>query len=216
MKKVILQLLCFLIIEKVSSQNNFTIAAGYGMRGVTIKADYKFDQIVGKNFKPIVYADLGIQGKSFKELNFTFNGIRYPSDVRVLFVGVGAGLELQQKNLILTPFVGLKYAYARFKDRALVDAIGNSNGLQRSRGGVNVGPVVENGYGDVYSLELGTRIGYKISKNISFFTSVAISPIKFSTAATLFGKYWGEAPGANNYYIKYPILNAEGGIRLHF
>lgn len=205
----------FFMLTIVTYSQESSLSAGYGNRGLVIGIEYKFNTTVLNNFKPLIYADFGLNSQKFKIENITFNGDNYSSDTRVIFGGIGLGLSYENNKFALEPAIGLKYAYARFKDKALVNAIGE-NGIIRYHNGYQVGPKVENGYGDTYSFEFATTLEYKISENISIYATPSISPIKFGTSDTLFGEYWGESPIENDYFINFSIFNIDAGLQYHF
>ena len=193
----------------------YSVALGYGNMGFNLKVDMAFFMFNYNKTSTRFYVDVNYQPLSFARQNLTFQNTNYPSDV--FFLGVGGGLsqEFNLERFTVTPLLGVKYYYVRFYDKALVDAIG-SNGLIRYYNGRQVGPTVSNGYGDKVSFEVGTRLGYKVTKWLEFNTTAVFTPNEFSTAGTLFGKYWGEAPYTNDYFVDKLPLKLEGNVRINF
>jgi hypothetical protein len=198
----------------------YSIGIGYGTRGFNLKADMALISFNNNKSTTRVYVDGTYQTIKFSQSNFSFNYILYPSNVFLLTIGGGLSQEFVLDRLTLAPLLGIKYNYVRFTDKALVDAIG-TNGMNRliydSWGNeIQVGPTVDNGYGNSISFEIGTRAGIKITEWLEINGTVAFNPISFSTAATLFGEYRGEAPYVNDYYVNPTPIKAEGNIRFTF
>ncbi|MBL7789388.1 MAG: hypothetical protein JNL75_06085 [Chitinophagales bacterium] len=198
----------------------YSAALGYGNMGFNLKVDMAFLMFNNNKSSTRFYIDANYQPLSFGRKNFTFENTNYPSDV--FFIGVGGGLsqEFNLERFTITPLLGLKYYYVRFYDKALVDAIGQ-NGLERyitDQFGNRriVGPTVSNGYGNKVSFEVGTRLGFKVTKWLEFSTTAVFTPNEFSTAGSLFGKYWGEAPYTNEYFVDKLPLKLEGNVRFNF
>ncbi len=135
----------------------------------------------------------------------------------MLSLGVGVGQEFifYKDIFVIQPYFGVFYKYARFTDKDLVDGIGEYN-LIRYRGGQQVGKPVKNGYGNAFMVDLGTRIGFRIKKRFEIGGSIGICPITFSSANSLFGKYWAVKPYNNDYYIKRLMFKADAGIKINF
>lgn len=193
----------------------YSVALGYGNMGFNLKVDIAFFMFNYNKTSTRFYLDVNYQPLSFAQKNFTFNNVNYPSDV--FFLGVGGGLsqEFNLERFTITPLIGVKYYYVRFYDKALVDAIG-VDGLNRYIGGIPVGPTVNNGYGNKVSFEVGTRLGYKITKWLEINSTAVFTPNEFSTAGSLFGKYWGEAPYSNAYFVDKLPFKLEGNVRINF
>lgn len=216
MKKIILIIVVLLSTAVANSQKkNASFFAGYSTQGFVIRGDFKISDNFIKGGETFIYLEGGLDQQKFAKENFKFENQNYPSDTRILFAGIGIAQEFVKNKFSIVPYLGLRYAYARFKDKALVSGIGQQN-LIRYWNGQKVGPTIENGYGDTFTFDAGLRLGFHISKSLELVASGSISPVKFSTAATVYGKYWGESPYPNDYYIKYEIWRAEGGLRLHF
>lgn len=230
-KTNVLLIAAFIIISAVGVQaqeskkpgfvpnNSYSIAAGYGSQGLFVKGDYKIGEIdILNNPAAKLYIDFNIKGKTFDQSTFIFSSVPYPSDVNQYMIGIGGGLDFKFNHLSVSPYIGARYYYVRFKDMDLFDAIGESN-LIRFRPGsttIQVGPTVDNGYGNTFSIDLGTWIGYHISPTFEIGGSIGISPAKFSTAASLYGKYWGEAPYENWFHVKIDPIRLQAGIKLNF
>ena len=211
--------------QKSNSNNNaseYSISATImGTHGFTLRGDCNISEFVNlnqNNSSTRVYIDASFSGKKFDDnANFKFSGTNYSSDVTIYNLGIGFAQEflLANNKLTFSPFIGVRYESARFKDKSLVDAIGE-NGLIRYWGGVQVGPSVANAYGNATTIDLGVRLGYKLGKVVELTTNIGFSPIKYSTSETLFGEYWGEAPYSNKYYINRSNIRLEGGLRFNF
>lgn len=197
------------------SQYNTSLFAGYGTNGGLLRFEVVIAEGVIKNSSTLVYLEGGLKGKKFEDPNFMFRNVNYSSDTRLLFAGLGLAQQFDMKGFSAAPYLGVRFVYARLKDKALVRDIGENN-LIRLWGGTQVGPEVENGYGDVITIDGGLRLGVKLGKSVDLLLTGGLSPVKFNTSTTLFGKYWGEAPYPNDYYINLPVWRAEGGLRVHF
>lgn len=206
--------------------SDFGIMLGYGTHGLLARLDLNLSSLAGGREGTVAnthaYLDLGADGYSFSEPNFTFDGTNYSSGVFLYDIGGGLAEEIAFSNghLLLTPFVGVRYEKARFADQSLLDAIG-TNGINRYERDAygnqyKVGPTVANGYGDVTTIDLGVRLGFRFCRLLEVTGTAAFAPIKYSTSGTLFGQYWGESPYANNYRIDRPAVRLEGGVRFNF
>lgn len=215
MKRLFISASFSLLVIAVCAQEQVSLFAGYGTQQIVLRGDYLVSDDFIKGSQTRIYIEGGLDQQKFNERNLNFSGDNYSSDSRVFFVGVGFSQQFNRSKFSISPYAGLRYAYARFKDRALVDAIAEHT-LIRYKYGQQVGPVVENGYGDTFTFDIGLRLGFHITKHIEIAFSGGIAPVKFNTAATMYGQYWGESPHSNDYYIKYAIWRAEGGLRFHF
>lgn len=215
MKKSIIFIVLFSVFFSVSGFCQFSLYGGYGTQGPNLRFNYDLDKELFSSFGLSFYGEVGMQGYKFDQPNFTFQSTNYSSNTRLTFAGFGLEGSLEGKTLFLSPYVGIRYIYARFTDQALFDAIGTDN-LIRLQNGQKVGPTVENAYGNSITFDVGCRLGIKFSEKLALIVSGGISPVKFQTSTTLFGPYWGEAPYPNSYYIEYPIYRAEAGLRYSF
>jgi len=212
-----------LFAQTTVNQSSISILAGYGSQGFNLRGDVNISDWLSldvSNGSTRLYLDFGIDGYQFDQSVLTFNSFDYPSDARVITLGLGGGEEFLFNKLSIYPFLGLRYYYGRFTDADLVDAIGTYS-LQRYiydqyGSQIPIGPMVDNGYGDVISFDLGSSLGYRVSRLFEIGALVSFSPMKFSSSSTMFGKYWAEPPYTNEYYIKISPVRLEGGIRLHF
>ena len=198
----------------------YSIFLGYGTRGINLKADMELADFNNGKSSTRVYFDGTYNPMKFSQPNLTFNSQNYSSNVFLLTVGGGFSQEFLLDRFTVAPLLGLKYNYVRFTDGALVNAIG-TNGLIRYRydnwgNQVQVGPDVNNGYGNSINFEVGTRLGIKLADWLELNGTFAYSPITFETSSTMFGEYWGEAPYTNQYYVNPTPLKAEGNIRITF
>lgn len=215
MKKPIILIAAFILISIGNVYSQLSLFGGYGMQGPNLRLNLDLDRELLPNFKTYVYGEVGVKGYKFDEPNFTFENTNYPSNTRLTFIGFGFEGSLESKSVFLSPYVGVRYIYARFVDKALFEAIG-SNNLIRLMNGQQVGPKVENAYGNDITFDIGARFGIRLSEKLAIVVSSGVSPIEFLTTTTLFGKYWGEAPYNNSYYIEYPIYRVEAGLHYSF
>lgn len=196
-----------------AAHNLWSLTAGYGTQGVLLRLDATVYEL--PQFPVKAYLDLTTQGKTFERSTFTFSGNDYPSDANSFALGAGLNVPFAFDKVRIQPYLGGRYYFVRFKDRDLVAAIGE-NGLQRYSNGSPVGPSVDNAYGNAFSLDVGSWIGYRITPMIEIGGLAGFSPAEFSTAASLFGKYWAQAPTTNQYYVKNNPFRFQGAIRLNF
>lgn len=200
--------------QTTAGNNLWSISAGYGTQGVLLRLDASVYEL--PHAIPLkVYGDFSVKGKTFERSTFTFDNSDYPSDAYSLALGAGANVSFTFDKLHLQPYLGGRYYYVRFKDRDLVAAIGE-DGIQRTSNGSPVGPSVDNAYGNTFSIDVGSWIGYRITPMIEIGGLAGFSPAEFSTAASLFGKYWAQAPTTNQYYVKNNPLRFQGAIRFNF
>jgi hypothetical protein len=202
----------------------YSLFAGYGSQGLDVAADMNLSSIIDlklKNASTRFYVDFGLSGKKFTQPNFMFNSVNYSSDVTIFDIDGGFSEEFLFANnhLTITPYIGLRYEKARFKDKSLVSAIGQYNLIRHEYDGsgnlFQVGPTVLNGYGDATTIDAGVGVGYKINKTFEISAKAGFSPVTYSTSGTLFGKYWGEAPYTNPYYINRSSVRFQGGLRIN-
>lgn len=212
------------IIPPFEINDDLSLSAGYGTGGLIFRGDFNIydlsmaDPFTGGSLR--IYLDLGFKGVSFDEPTFIFNRERYVSDARMIVLGLGGGLDAKYGRWSLYPFFGFRTYDVRFTDPALVDAIGtygirrykiNSYGYEEQ-----VGPLVENAYGNAFTIDAGGSVGYYITSIIEVGTLIGISPVKFSTSKSLFGEYFGEPPYPNDYYVKPKTVRAEVRLRFNF
>lgn len=204
-------------VKKVFKPSSLSGYFGYGSRGLSLRFDvavYKInnDKLhTGTN----LYVDMSYRGIKFKEQNFNFNYINYPSKVFLLTFSCGVSQEFVISRFTIQPYLGIRYHYVRFKDRSLVEEIG-SRGIIRYTDLTyteTVGPEVDNGYGNALGFEIGTRLGVIITPWLEINGTFGYDPIKFSTASSLFGPYRGEYPYKNDYYVKVIPAKLEGAVR---
>ena len=200
--------------QSLAPNNLWSIAGGYGTQGVQARLDATVYHL-SETLPLKLYGDVTLKGKTFERSTFTFNNNDYPSDVNSFALGAGANVSFTFDKVHVQPYLGGRYYYVRFKDSDLVSAIGES-GLQRSSNGSPVGPSVDNAYGNTFSVDVGSWIGYRITPMIEIGGLAGFSPAEFSTAASLFGKYWAQAPTTNYYYVKNNPFRFQGAIRLNF
>lgn len=194
-----------------------SIYVGYGVHKIVARGDFKlFELKKVKNSSTRIYFDLGGDWQKFSK-DFNFKSQPYPSKVWMLSLGVGIGQEFifYKDIFVIQPYLGVYYKYARFTDKDLVDGIGTYN-LIRYHNGQQVGKVVKNAYGNAFMIDIGTRIGFRIKKRFEIGGSIGLCPIKFSSANSLFGKYWAVKPYENDYYIKRLMFKADAGIKINF
>lgn len=217
MKKNIFLITTIVLISVTSVFSQTSIFGGYGTQGANLRLNFDLNkQLFSPNIGAILYGEIGgFQGHTFDVSTINFNNTSYPSKTQLYYAGIGLSGSFDSKTFIFQPYLGLRYNYARFVDQALFDAIGESK-LIRYHNGQQVGPKVENAYGNAITFDVGTRIGVKLTDRLSLVASVGISPVKFSTTKTMFGKYWGQAPYPNSYYIELPIYRIEGGLSYDF
>lgn len=191
-----------------------SLAIGPGSHGLNGKLDFEFGpKRPGSSSR--LYLDVGGAGWSFDNPTFILNGISYSSNVTILAIGVGVTQEfVLSEKFVVSPFAGLRGEFVRFSDGDLVSRIGDS-GLDRLQGGITVGQRVENAYGEAMTFDLGTRVGFRFSNHVELSGTIGFSPIKFETASTLFGEYWGEAPYPNEYHVHRASMRLEVGLRFH-
>lgn len=218
--KTILYLTFFLIHSNLilaqSSSSTMSVSLIGGTHGIGLRGEIGSGLSLIPNSRTTYYLDLTAASRKFTTSTFPFNGDLYPSAVWIFNMGLGVGQEFDvRQNIVVIPYLGFRLEYARFKDGDLVTGIGTDN-LIRTYGSKQVGPTVENGYGNSITVDIGSRIGYKISSSIEIGGLVGFSPIKYSTANTLFGKYWGATPITNDYYINRSPLRFEAGIKFSF
>ncbi len=195
-----------------------SISAGYGTHRIGLRGDFKITEKLIKvpNSSTRMYLEAGIDWQSFQQSTFVFNSYPYRSDTWMLGIGLGIGQEFIVKNwFVAYPYIGLYYKYARFSDPSLVEAIGTYK-LQRSWDGVPVGEVVENGYGNLFTIDIGTRIGFRIGKVFEIGGTIAFAPAFYDSQKTLFGRYWAVEPYSNPYHIERIFFKGEGFIRFNF
>ena len=201
--------------------SSLSLYGGYGKHGVNFRLDLQIAEKHSQKSSTRLYLELGGQGITFDQPNFNFAHVEYPSDCRLISFGGGIAQEFLFNNRFsLTPFIGLRNEYVRFKNSALVDAIGTS-GLVRYTDNTyttQIGPVVKNAYGDASSFDIGSRLGIRLGKRRVYELSATIgySPIVFDTADTLFGQYRGQAPYENPFWVKRNPLRYELGLRFNF
>jgi hypothetical protein len=197
-----------------------SISVGYGTHKFVVRGDYNLTEnfIKVDNSSTRLYFDIGYDWKKFDRDEFIFNSVSYPSNVFMFNIGLGIGQEfIFKEKFIIQPYIGILYKYAKLADRDLADAIGEYNLIRYAYvGGPQVGKVVDNAYGNLVTVDLGSRFGFRIKKKFEVGGSFGICPAKFSTSNTLFGKYWGEKPNKNDYYIKRFILKAEANFKYNF
>lgn len=208
---------CCIVQGADAQPSRGSISGGYGIHKVCVRGDFKLTEKMIKvpNSSTRMYLELGVDWQSFDNPTFYFNSTPYRSDTWMLAAGIGLGQEfIIKKWFVVYPYIGLFYKYARFTDGALVDAIGTYN-MQRYWNGQPVGQVVENGYGNLVTVDIGTRIGFRIGKVFEIGGTIAFAPAAYSSQKTLFGEYWGVAPYHNDYYINRLFLKAEGCLRFN-
>lgn len=215
-------LLCAITAEAQDSSltnNTWSASLGYGTQGWILRADARVMDVALVSPLPTgslkAYVELGTKGISFSKSSFTFEHEDYPSNARLTVFGFGGGMEMRYQKFSIYPYLGFRYYYVRFTDQTLRDAIG-SQGIQRYNGYDPVGPVVNNAYGDAFSIDLGGTLGYRITKVFEIGGLLGISPVSFNSAETLFGRYWGEAPELNPYYVQLHAIRAEIRARFNF
>ena len=205
------------------ANNLLSISAGYGTQGLAFGADIRLVELdLNNSYTGAIkgYLSLNSMKRQFERSTFIFNSVSYASDVRLTNLGVGLSVDIKYSRFCINPFVGLKYYYVRFTDQQLVDAIG-LGGLIRyhydNYGYLSqVGPQVDNGYGDAIAVDAGLWLGVNLTTVIEIGGLVGASPVTFSTAQSLFGTYWGESPYPNDYYVQVKTLRAELRLRLNF
>lgn len=215
MKKTIILIAAFISFSFINVFSQTSIFGGYGMQGASLRLNFDLNKEFAPNFNAFIYGEAGFDGYKFSESNFSLSGTNYPSNTRLTYAGFGLSGKLGSNSIFLSPYVGIRYIYARFADQALFDAIGEDK-LIRYHNGQKVGPTVENAYGNAVTFDVGTRVGLNITERLALVVSGGISPVKFSTTKTLFGKYWGESPYNNSYYIELPIYRVEAGLNYNF
>lgn len=197
----------------------YALSLGYTNMGLNGRFDVAFKHFLKDQSSSRVYLDFSYQGISFSQSVLTFNRQDYSSDAFLFSIGGGIMQEFViAKRLAISPFIGARYYYVRFTDGDLVDAIGTNTLIRYTDFTYSkvAGPVVENGYGNTFGFEVGTVIGIKIIKWLEIYGSFSFAPLEFSTPNSLFGKYWGEAPQPNSYYVdKFPVRMG-GGLRFSF
>jgi hypothetical protein len=211
------------VIAKTSSEaepENYrqSFLAGYNTMGVNFRYDFVISEKLLKKGVTRLYLEAGGNKVRFEQENFSFSHIIYSSNCRLIIAGIGLEQEYTFGRTHLSPYVGAHFAYVRFTDRTLVDAIGE-NGLQRYRDAAltqPVGPPVENAYGNAATFDAGCRLGVLLTSKIELLVSTGYSPLEFSTSSTLFGRYWGEAPYPNQYWVKIRSMRFELGLKLRF
>lgn len=215
-------LITFLTVFSSDSlaQSFASVSVGYGTQKIAVRGDFNVSEslINVDNSSTRVYIELGGDWQKFEQETFLFNRIPYKSNVWMLGIGAGIGQEFIFKDVfVLYPYFGIYYKYARFTDQALVEAIG-TQGIQRYVNNYTraVGKVVNNGYGNLFTVDLGTRIGFRIKDKFEIGGTVGLCPQRFSTPNTLFGRYWAEKPYENELYIKRSLLKAEASLKFHF
>lgn len=196
----------------------YSIAIGYGNMGVNLKVDMAFMMYNQDKSSTRFYIDANYLPLSFTQSQLRFNSVNYPSDVFLLSLGGGFAQEFVFDRFTVSPLLGARYYYVRFTDKSLVDAIGTYNLIRYSDQTQTrqVGPVVNNAYGNTFGFEVGTKVGIRLTQWLELCGTATFIPFEFSTAGTLFGKYWGEAPAPNPYYVDRMPLKLEGGVRFNF
>lgn len=220
--KVVKIIALLIVLISVSTTINaqpskVSISLGYGTHKIAVRGDFKItDNLVKKeNSSTRLYCELGADWQKF-DFDINFKSIPYKSNVYMIALGIGIGQEFIFKERVsIQPYLGLFYKYARFVDRDLVKNIGEYS-LIRYYAGAQVGKPVENGYGNLFTIDLGSRIGFRITDKIELGGSIGICPAKFSTENSLFGKYWAQKPYPNDYYIKRLLLKGEANIKINF
>ena len=193
---------------------NMSVAGGYGTQGILLRLDANVYELAS-GIPVKGYLEGNIKGKEFKESTLIFSEDTYSSDANRFMFGIGGALSFHYKNIYIEPYLGLRYYYVRFKDKYLVEGIGEQS-LIRYSGGNKVGSTVENGYGDAISFDVGSWIGFRITPKVEIGTHIGFSPAKFDTANTLFGEYWGEYPISNDYQVKNNVGRLQVAISYHF
>lgn len=223
--KIIALLIVLLSLSTIvkAQPSKGSVSLGYGTHKFVARGDLKItDKLIKvENSSTRLYFDIGYDWKKFQNESFTFSSVEYNSKVWMLAIGVGIGQEFIIKDIfVVQPYLGLYYKYARFRDKDLVEGIGENNLIryQYLPDGtkIQVGKVVENGYGNLVTVDFGSRVGFRIKKKFEIGGSVGVCPSNFSTNNTLFGKYWGEKPYLNDYYIKRFILKGEFNLKYNF
>jgi hypothetical protein len=204
------------------TNNAWSFSVGYGTQGYALQGDYGIVDIPVKarfNVASLrVLAEIGFKPITFSQTTYTFDYVQYPSDARLTTFTLAGGFEFRKEHWSLYPYLGFRYFYVRFTDPDLVDAIG-ATGIRRYNTDdygtrYQVGPVVPNAYGDAFALDLGGMAGYHFTRTFEVSGLVGLSPASFSTASTLYGRYRGEAPYFNPFYVKpFPV---RGELKLRF
>lgn len=199
--------------------SDLSLFVGYGTHGFCARIDLQMSQRYFKQTSTRFYLDVGGQNISFDNPNFKFDNIIYTSDCRLFSIAGGIAQEVRfGRRASLTPFLGMRAEYVRFKDASLVEAIGNHGIIRWSDANHTrqLGPVVDNAYGDAVTGEAGCRLAVILTQRISICASINYSPVTFSTPDSLFGKYLGEAPYENPYWVKRRPVRSELALRFTF
>ena len=211
----VLALLPFITYGQFTTPQLSAFTTGYGSQGLMIRLDASVYEYKGIPVKG--YIEGNFSGKTFDKSTINFDNITYSSSVNRFMIGIGGALSFHHKNIYIDPYFGLRYYYVRFKDKYLVQAIGE-NGIIRYQGNSNnqVGPTVSNAYGDAISIDIGSWIGFRITPKLELGTRIGFSPAKFSVPKSLFGEYWGAYPNPNSFYVKNDVARIEGAIKYYF
>ncbi|MFA6165863.1 MAG: hypothetical protein WC700_04545 [Gemmatimonadaceae bacterium] len=220
MSRILVAALAFtLVAQQAQSQSDAplrssaSLYAGQGSHGFNARVDLEVGSTQARGSSNRLYVEFGGQGITFDNPEFIFENKSYASKSRIISLGAGVGREMQiGSRLSVMPFAGMRAEYIRFTDADLVAGIGDK-GLIRYSGGHQVGPEIENAYGDAISFDVGARLGLRLTDRFEVNGSLGFSPIKFDTKTTLFGQYWGESPNPNPYRTERKLMRLEVGLR---
>jgi hypothetical protein len=204
--------------KKEPEYPSLSLYAGYGTHGVNFRVDLQVADRFFNNSSTLLYLELGGQRITFDQPNIEFAHVVYTSDSRIITLGGGIAQEFMFNRVSLMPFVGLRNEYVRFVSTELVEAIGD-HGLIRYSDNTytrQVGPEIDNAYGDAVSFDLGFRLGIRLTGRLQLSGTFGYSPISFNSSDTLFGQYWGEAPYPNPYWVKRKPTRGEFALRFTF
>lgn len=192
------------------------LSFGYGNLGGNGRIDVHLTKRYLGGSSTRIYLDIGGQSVSFKEKNFLVSGIEYPSDCRLISIGVGIAQEFHIENrVVIMPFLGVRNELVRFKNQQLVDMLDGKT-LQRFADTAMtrpIGPPIEDAYGDAAALDLGCRFGIILSRRVEISLTAAWASISFDSGETLFGQYRGEAPYENPYWVRRANMRYEIALR---
>ena len=202
------------------SDNNtaqkLNLFGGYGTHGIVFGFNCRIATAKSGKSGTRLYLDLSSQGISFST-PIVFKSQSYNSDTRIMSFGGGIAKEYYLKpGFHLAPFIGVRFDDAHFKDSYINNEIGDGQ-LIRYWDGVEVGSRLSKDYGGSrLAVDIGGCFNIRIAKRFWLMIKVAVSPIKYDSNESMYGKYWADTQNLNDYAINRSIIRSEVTLNFGF
>ncbi len=196
------------VTDKNTAQK-FNLFAGYGTHGIVCGGNLRFATTSSGKSGTRLYFDIGYQEISF-DRPLTFKGEEHNSDTKIISYDAGLAQEfylLRGFHFVL--FAGVRFDVAQFKDDNINETIGDGE-LVRYWNDIEVGKRLKKDYGNsLLAFDVGCCLNIKLSKRLWLIGKAAISPVKYDSNNSMYGKYWADTEHLNNFAINRSIYRVE-------